>query len=232
MLNRDNTQSMADMSTTATIKTLMTEQQLREQMVTLALSMFERGYATGGAGNLSLKLPDGNFLATPTGSSFGRLNAQRLSVVDIEGNHLSGDRPSKEVAFHLAIYQNRPECNAIVHLHSTYLTALSCLEGLDHDNAISAFTPYYVMRVGKLPVVPYLRPGDPQIAHELGKLAKHSRAYLLANHGPVVTGTDFIDAVDNAEELEETAKLALMLSGKAVRYLTDIEINDLSGRGK
>lgn len=210
----------------------MTEQQLREQMVSLARSMFERGYATGGAGNLSLKLPNGHFLATPTGSSFGRLDAERLSVVDIDGQHLSGDKPSKEVAFHLAIYRNNPACNAIVHLHSTYLTALSCLEGLDPDNAIRPFTPYYVMRVGQLPVIPYLRPGDPQIATELANRAADYRAFLLANHGPVVTGTDLCDAVDNAEELEETAKLALMLDGKAIRYLTDGEVTDLKGRGK
>ncbi|HDI3282942.1 TPA: aldolase [Vibrio cholerae] len=210
----------------------MTEQELREQMVTLARSMFDRGYATGGAGNLSLKLPNGHFLATPTGSSFGRLEAQRLSVVDIDGNHISGDRPSKEVAFHLAIYRNNQECNAIVHLHSTYLTALSCLQDLDADNAIKAFTPYFVMRIGRLPVIPYLRPGDPRIADELAKRATDYRAFLLANHGPVITGSDLFDAVDNAEELEETAKLALMLDGKSIRYLTDTEIADLQGRGK
>jgi len=232
MTEQVNRQVLSDIPSPKNSDTLMTEQELRMQMVTLARSMFERGYATGGAGNLSLKLPDGNFLATPTGSSFGRLDPQRLSVVDLNGRHLSGDRPSKEVAFHLAIYKNKPECNAIVHLHSTYLTALSCLEGLDPENAISAFTPYYVMRIGKLPVVPYLRPGDPRIAEELGKLAKNSRAFLLANHGPVITGTDFIDAVDNAEELEETAKLALMLAGKVIRYLTNPEIEDLQGRGK
>ena len=211
---------------------LMNEQQLREQMVTLARSMFERGYATGGAGNLSIKLPNGHFLTTPTGSSFGRLVAEELSVVDIDGNHISGKKPSKEAAFHLAIYRNNPVCNAIVHLHSTYLTALSCLEGLDRNNAIKAFTPYFVMRIGELPVIPYLRPGDPRIAEELAKRAGDYRAFLLANHGPVVTGTDFVDAVDNAEELEETAKLAFLLKGNDIRYLTDEEVTDLKGRGK
>ncbi|TVO34092.1 aldolase [Vibrio algivorus] len=210
----------------------MNETELRLQMVNLAHSMFERGYATGGAGNLSLKLPNGHFLATPTGSSFGRLVADELSVVDKEGNHISGKRPSKEVAFHLAIYEKDPNCNAIVHLHSTYLTALSCLENLDHSNAIKAFTPYYVMRVGELPVVEYFRPGSPQIAEELSKLAGKYRAFLLANHGPIITGTDFLDAVDNAEELEETAKLAFLLHGKNIRYLTDEEVMDLKGRGK
>ena len=210
----------------------MTEQQLREQMVTLARSMFERGYATGGAGNLSLKLPDGNFLATPTGSSFGRLVAEELAVVDIKGKHISGKKPSKEVAFHLAIYRNNNACNAIVHLHSTYLTALSCLEDLDTNNAIKPFTPYVVMRIGELPVIPYLRPGDPQIAEELAKRAGDYRAFLLANHGPVITGADFVDAVDNAEELEETAKLMFLLNDKQIRYLTEDEISDLKNRGK
>lgn len=214
------------------VQPLLSEQQLREQMVTLARSMFERGYATGGAGNLSLKLPNGCFLATPTGSSFGRLVAEELSVVDINGNHISGKKPSKEAEFHLAIYRNNPVCNAIVHLHSTYLTALSCLEGLDRNNAIKAFTPYFVMRIGELPVIPYLRPGDPQIAEELAVRAGDYRAFLLANHGPVVTGTDFIDAVDNAEELEETAKLAFLLKDREIRYLTDEEVSDLKGRSK
>lgn len=210
----------------------MNETELRLQMVKLARSMFERGYATGGAGNLSLKLPNGNFLTTPTGSSFGRLVTDELSVVDKEGKHISGKRPSKEVAFHLAIYEKDPNCNAIVHLHSTYLTALSCLENLDRSNAIKAFTPYYVMRVGELPVVEYFRPGSSRIAEELSKLAGKYRAFLLANHGPIITGTDFIDAVDNAEELEETAKLAFLLHGKNIRYLIDEEITDLNGRGK
>lgn len=205
----------------------MNEQQLREQMVNLGRSLFDRGFVTGGAGNMSLKLPDGNFLATPTGSSFGRLNADTLSVVDLEGNVISGDKPSKEVAFHLAIYRNRDECNAVVHLHSTHLTAISCLDGLDPDNAIRPCTPYYVMRVGSLPVVPYLKPGSPQIAVELAKRAPNYRAFLLANHGPIVTGKDLLDAVDNMEELEETAKLALLLNEKAIRYLTDTEISEL-----
>lgn len=210
----------------------MNEAELRKQMVELARSMFDRGYATGGAGNLSLKLPNGDFLATPTGSSLGRLLAEELSVVDKDGNHLSGKRPSKEVAFHLAIYAKDPDCNAIVHLHSTYLTALSCLKDLDPDNAIKAFTPYYVMRVGELPVIRYLRPGDPQIAEELSKLAGKYRAFLLANHGPIITGTDLLDAVDNAEELEETARLAFLLQDKPTRYLTSEEVSDLKGRGK
>ncbi|USE36204.1 class II aldolase/adducin family protein [Endozoicomonas sp. SCSIO W0465] len=127
------------------------------------------------------------------------------------------------------IYRAKPDCQAIVHLHSTYLTALSCLNNLNTDNAIKPFTPYYVMRIGKLPVIPYLRPGHPEIASELARLAPENRAFLLSNHGPVVTGKDLLDACDNAEELEETARLLFMLQDKSVRYLTDDEVNQLNG---
>ncbi|HHW7507896.1 TPA: aldolase [Mannheimia haemolytica] len=210
----------------------MTEQEQKIEMVNLARSLFERGYTVGGAGNLSVRLDENRILVTPTGSSLGRLEADRLSVLDMQGNVLSGDKPSKESVFHLAMYQKNPACQAIVHLHSTYLTALSCLENLDTDNAMRAFTPYYVMRVGKLPVIPYYRPGDINIARELGERALDGKAFLLANHGVVVTGSDLRDAVDNTEELEETAKLHFILQGQKVRYLTDDEVNDLKNRGK
>ncbi|MEG9481914.1 aldolase [Mannheimia sp. HC-2023] len=210
----------------------MTEQEQKIEMVNLARSLFERGYTVGGAGNLSVRLNENRILVTPTGSSLGRLQADRLSVLDMEGNVLEGDKPSKESIFHLAMYRKNPNCKAIVHLHSTYLTALSCLENLDTDNAMKAFTPYYVMRVGKLPVIPYYRPGDSNIARELGERALDGKAFLLANHGVVVTGSDLVDAVDNTEELEETAKLHFILQGQKVRYLTDDEVNDLKNRGK
>ncbi|HDR0612820.1 3-oxo-tetronate 4-phosphate decarboxylase [Pasteurella multocida] len=210
----------------------MTELEQKKEMVNLARSLFERGYSVGGAGNLSVRLDEKRILVTPTGSSLGRLEADSLSVLDMEGNLLSGKKPSKESVFHLAMYHKNPACHAIVHLHSTYLTALSCLEGLNPDNAMKAFTPYYVMRVGKLPVIPYYRPGDTNIARELRERALLSKAFLLANHGVVVTGTDLVDAVDNTEELEETAKLYFLLKGQQVRYLTDDEVKDLEKRGK
>lgn len=210
----------------------MTELEQKQQMVALARSLFERGYTVGGAGNLSVRLDENRILVTPTGSSLGRLEADRLSVLDMQGNVLSGDKPSKESVFHLAMYQKNPACQAIVHLHSTYLTALSCLENLDTENAMRAFTPYYVMRIGKLPVIPYYRPGDINIARELGERALDGKAFLLANHGVVVTGSNLVDAVDNTEELEETAKLHFILQGQKVRYLTDDEVNDLKNRGK
>lgn len=210
----------------------MTEQEQKTQLVNLARSFYERGYSVGGAGNLSVRLDDKRILVTPTGSSLGRLEADRLSVLDMQGNLLSGDKPSKEFVFHLELYKKDPSCQAVVHLHSTYLTALSCLDGLDPENAMKAFTPYYVMRVGKLQVVPYYRPGDPNIARELSERALTAKAFLLANHGVVVTGRSLADAVDNTEELEETAKLYFTLQGQKIRYLTEAEVKDLEHRGK
>ena len=211
---------------------LLDEKQQKIDLVNLARSLFERGYSVGGAGNISVRLGNNRFLVTPTGSSLGRLKSDDLSVLDLDGNLLEGKKPSKESVFHLAMYQRNPECNAIVHLHSTYLTALSCLENLNPENAIRAFTPYYVMRVGKLPVIPYYRPGSPEIARELSERALDGKAFLLANHGVVVCGSDLFDAVDNCEELEETAQLMFILQAQPVRYLNDDEVNDLKNRGK
>ncbi|MDG6316970.1 aldolase [Glaesserella parasuis] len=210
----------------------MTDLAQKIQMVELAKSLFDRGYTVGGAGNLSVKLDDNRVLVTPTGSSLGRLEVNRLSVLDMKGNLIEGDKPSKESVFHLALYQANPQCKAIVHLHSTYLTALSCLEGIDTTNAMRAFTPYYVMRVGQLPVIPYYKPGDTNIARELSERALQAKAFLLANHGVVVTGNSLVDAVDNTEELEETAKLYFILQGKSIRYLSESEVKDLENKGK
>lgn len=210
----------------------MTDLTQKIQMVELAKSLFDRGYTVGGAGNLSVKLDDNRVLVTPTGSSLGRLEVNRLSILDMNGNLIEGDKPSKESVFHLALYQANPQCRAIVHLHSTYLTALSCLQGIDTTNAMRAFTPYYVMRVGQLPVIPYYKPGDTNIARELSERALQAKAFLLANHGVVVTGNSLVDAVDNTEELEETAKLYFILQGKSIRYLSESEVKDLENRGK
>lgn len=206
------------------------EQQARLEMVKLGASFFQRGYATGSAGNLSLLLEDGNLLATPTGSCLGELNGDRLSKVTLEGEWVSGDKPSKEIAFHRALYLNNPDCKAVVHLHSHYLTALSCLQGLDSENCIRPFTPYVVMRVGDVPVVPYYKPGDQRLADDLAQLAGKYRAFLLANHGPVVVGKSLREAADNTEELEETARLMFTLGDRAIRYLTDSEVAELRSR--
>lgn len=206
----------------------MSESQLRQDLVRYARSMYQRGYSSGGAGNISLKLPDGNVLATPTNSSFGDLDPDTLSKVTMAGELLEGEKASKEILMHLAIYRQRPQCGGIVHLHSPWLTALSCLPGLDYDNALPPITPYYVMRVGKLPVVRYIRPGSPVIAEEVEKLAAEHNSMLLANHCPIISGKDIREAVFNAEELEETARLYFMLKPFGMNSLTPENVAELN----
>lgn len=211
----------------------MSDRDNAERMVALCKSLFDRGYSVGGAGNVSVRRDGGGFIVTPTGSSLGRLSADRLSVIAADGTPLAdGPKPSKEFAFHRALYQVRPEARAIVHLHSTYLTALSCLQDLPQENALKPFTPYYVMRIGAMPVIPYSRPGSPQIGVDLAQAAQrheNAQAFLLASHGVVVLGRDVDDAVNNAEELEETAKLHFILRGEKRRYLDDAQIAELTG---
>ncbi len=208
----------------------MNEAALRSAMAGLGASLFSRGYAVGGAGNLSARLPDGSILVTPTNSSLGRLDPGRLAKVSPTGDLLAGDKPSKEAPFHLALYRADPGIGAVCHLHSTYLTALSCLNGLDTDDALRPFTPYYVMRVGQLPLLPYHKPGSPAIAADLTSrlaMSPGSKAFLLANHGSVVVGSDLVEAVNNAEELEETAKLYFILHNRSIRYLEPGEVEEL-----
>ncbi|MCS2149973.1 3-oxo-tetronate 4-phosphate decarboxylase [Scandinavium manionii] len=207
----------------------MTESLLREQMVAIARSFFQRGYATGSAGNLSLLMDDGTILATPTGSCLGELSPETLSHVDRDGVLLSGDKPSKEVSFHLALYRNNPQCRAVVHLHCHYLTAISCLQSIDPTNTLPACTPYVVMRVGDVPLVPYFRPGDPDIGHWLAQRATKYKAFLLANHGPVVMGSSLRDAADNLEEMEASARLFFTLKNDAVNYLNHEQVSVLRG---
>lgn len=205
----------------------MTEQQARQQLIDIASSLFQRGYATGSAGNISLLLDDNTILATPTGSCLGRLQPNDLSKLTLSGEFISGNKPSKEVKFHLGLYKNNPKCKAVIHLHSLYLTALSCLQDLNHQNAIKPFTPYVVMRMGNVPVVPYYKPGDIRIANDLAELALNHQAFLLANHGAVTIGENLQEATNNYEELEETAKLIFILKDQKINYLTEDEINEL-----
>jgi ribulose-5-phosphate 4-epimerase/fuculose-1-phosphate aldolase len=204
----------------------MNEQKLREALVERGRSLFDRGYAHGSSGNLSVRVDDG-ILVTPTGSSLGRLDPARIAKVDANGVHVTGDPPSKEAFLHLAMYAERPRANAIVHLHCTCAVAVSCLTHADPRNVLPPLTAYHVMRVGTLPLVPYFRPGDRALAEAVRRVAAKHRAVLLANHGPVVSGKSLDDAVDSAEELEQTAKLALLLGERPVSLLTPGEIADL-----
>jgi ribulose-5-phosphate 4-epimerase/fuculose-1-phosphate aldolase len=205
----------------------MTEPELRDQLVELGASLFARGYSVGSAGNISVRLPDG-YLMTPTNSSLGRLDAARISKLDRAWNHVGGDKPSKEVFMHRAVLTARPEAGAVVHLHSTYATAIGCLAGPGEAMPIPPLTPYFVMRVGRsLPVIRYYRPGDAAMEQDIHEAAKGARAMLLANHGPVVSARSLIDAVYAAEELEESAKLAMLLRGTNPRALTPEQVEEL-----
>lgn len=205
----------------------MSEQETRELLVSLAASLFARGFSVGSAGNISVRLRDG-YLMTPTNSSLGRLEASRLSKLDQDFQHVGGDRPSKEVFLHRAFYQARAEAGAVVHLHSTMATAVSCLADVDSDNPIPPLTPYFVMRVGRrMPIIEYYRPGDAAMEPAIHAAATTARALLLANHGPVVSGATLTDAVYAAEELEEAARLYLLLRGAAPRLLTPAQVEDL-----
>lgn len=209
----------------------MTEEaRLRELIVTTGASLFNRGLTHGSTGNISVALPDGGWLMTPTGSSLGTLDPARLSRLDTSGRHLDGDKPTKEAFLHTTMYGARPGSGAVVHLHSTHSVAVSCIDGLDHANCLPPITAYYAMRIGRLPLVPYYPPGDETLAEAVGALAGKHHAVLLANHGPVVAGSSLGAAQDAIEELEETAKLFLLLRGERVRALTDAQVAELARR--
>lgn len=207
----------------------MTERELRERIVMHGRSIFDRGLTAGSSGNISVRLPDG-MLITPTNSCLGRLDPDRISKISNTGHLVGGDSPSKEAFLHHSMYQSRPGEQSIVHLHSTYSVAVSCLSDIDRDNALPPITAYYVMRVGSLPVVPYFAPGDERLAEAVQRAAVASKAVLLSNHGPVVAGKSLDAAVASTEELEETAKLFLMLRGEKTRFLTDADVQDLAER--
>lgn len=205
----------------------MDEAATRDLLVRLSRSLFERGYSVGSAGNISAAVEDG-VLITPTNSCLGFLEAGRISKLDRDWNHVSGDKPSKEVFLHRAYYETRPGTGAVVHLHSTYATALSCLPEIDPADCIAPLTPYVVMRVGKVRLLPYVRPGDPAMGTLIRELNGECAAVLLANHGPVVTAKDLQGAVYAAEELEETAKLLVLLRDRQPRLLTQAQIDELN----
>jgi ribulose-5-phosphate 4-epimerase/fuculose-1-phosphate aldolase len=208
----------------------VSESRLREDIVRAGASLFNRGLTHGSTGNISIALPDGGWLMTPTGSSLGTLDPARLSKLDATGRLIEGDKPTKEAFLHTTMYGARPGSGAVVHLHSTHSVAVSCLDGIDHANCLPPITAYYAMRIGRLPLVPYYPPGDETLAEAVGALAGKHHAVLLANHGPVVAGTSLSAAQDAIEELEETAKLFLLLRGERLRLLTDAQVAELERR--
>jgi ribulose-5-phosphate 4-epimerase/fuculose-1-phosphate aldolase len=199
---------------------MSTEQEMREKLVRIGALLYTRQLAHGSAGNLSVRLEGGDILVTPTNSCLGFLSADRISKLSATGEQLDGDPPSKEAFFHLAVYEQRPTARAVVHLHSTYSVATSCLCHEDATDVLPPLTAYHVMRVGKLPLLPYYRPGDRALADAVRTVAREHSAMLLANHGPIVAGKSLEEAVYAYEELEETAKIFFLLKDRAISPLT------------
>jgi ribulose-5-phosphate 4-epimerase/fuculose-1-phosphate aldolase len=199
----------------------------REAVCRFARSLFERGLTPGSSGNISLRLEDGGLLVTPTNASLGFLDPARLTHLDAAGRLLSGDPPTKEMPLHAALYETRRGAGAVVHLHSTHAVAVSLLPEVDPAAALPPLTPYSVMRCGRAALLPYYRPGDPAVADAIRGLAGRHSAVLLANHGPVVAGDTLEAAVFAMEELEETAKLTLLLRGLNPRMLTAAQVDEL-----
>lgn len=206
----------------------MTEEtRLRETICTLAKSMFDRGLTGGSTGNISARLPDGGLLVSPTGTSFGRLDPARLARFDAAGRHIGGDDPTKEMPLHAAFYDTRSTAGAVVHLHACHSVALSTLPEVDTDDFLPRITPYAIMLLGRVKLLPYMRPGDPAMGQAVRGLAGKRSAVMLANHGPVVAGKDVEAACNAIEELESTARLALLTRGMTPRLLTDAQVQDL-----
>ncbi|MDX1201938.1 aldolase [Sinorhizobium medicae] len=210
----------------------MSDTRLREEICRYGRSLFERGLTPGSSGNISMRLDDGGWLVTPTNASLGFLDPGRISRLDAGGRLVSGDKPTKEIPLHSALYESRGSARAIVHLHSTHAVALTMLPEIDPRAALPPMTPYYLMRAGETALVPYYRPGDPAVADAIRGLAGKYASVLLANHGPVVAGDSLEAAVFATEELEETAKLYLLLRNLSPRYLSPQQVLDLASTFK
>lgn len=206
---------------------MLEELKLREKICHLAKSMFDRGLTGGSTGNISARTDDGGLLVSPTGTSFGRLDPARLSRFDKDGKLIGGDKPTKEMPLHAAFYETRSSAGAVVHLHSCHSVALSMMEDVDPDNFLPPLTPYAIMKLGKVKLLPFFMPGDPAMGEAVRGLAGKRTAVMLANHGPVVAGKDVEAACNAIEELEDTARLAMMTRHMSVRALSDDQVKAL-----
>lgn len=205
----------------------MTENELREQICLLSKSLYDRGLTHGSTGNISARTEDGGLLVSPTGTSFGRLDPARLSRFDATGRHIAGDAPTKEMPLHSAFYDTRTATGAVVHLHSTHSVAWSMMPDVDEDNFLPPLTPYAVMKLGRVKLLPFFLPGDPAMGEAVRGLAGKRSAVMLANHGPVVSGKDVEAACTAIEELEETARLAMLLRGINARGLSEDQVRSV-----
>lgn len=200
---------------------------LREHICRMGRSLFDRGYTHGASGNISVALENGGMVVTPTNVSLGCLDPAALSILDERGRLIEGPLPTKEIPLHETVYRTRRSAGAIVHLHSTHSVAVSMLPDIDPADVFPPLTAYYLMRVGRTALIPYFRPGDPKIADALRALDGEYGAMLLANHGPVVADRTLEAAGHAIEELEQTARLLLLLRSQTPRLLTTAEADAL-----
>ena len=208
----------------------MHDNDLREQICLLAKSLFDRGLTGGSTGNISARTEDGGLLVSPTGTSFGRLDPARLSRFNADGVQIHGDAPTKEMPLHSAFYDTRSTAGAVVHLHSCHSVSLSMMPDVDADNFLPPVTPYGIMKLGKVKLLPFFLPGDPAMGEAVRGLAGKRSAVMLANHGPVVAGKDVEAACNAVEELEDSARLAMMVRGANARMLTALEVQEVVKR--
>ena len=206
---------------------MSTESRLREQICILAKSIFDRGLTGGSTGNISARTEDGGLLVSPTGTSFGRLDPGRLSRFDAAGTLIDGDKPTKEMPLHSAFYDTRSTAGAVVHLHSCHSVALSMMPDANEDDFLPPLTPYGIMKLGRVKLLPFFLPGDPAIGKAVRGLAGKRAAVMLANHGPVVAGKDVEAACNAIEEFEDTARLAMMTRGLNPKILSPDQVSEL-----
>lgn len=207
----------------------MNEQDARRAMARAGRWLASRGLAPGTSGNISIAV-EGGWLVTPTGRRLGDLSPGRLARTDARWELLRGDPPTKELPLHAAVYEARPGVTAVVHLHSSHAVAVSCLSGLDEEDALPPITPYQVMRLGRTALVPYAPPGSRQLGEAVRARAEAHSSLLLENHGPVVAGPSLEEVVAAAEELEESARLNLLLAGREHRRLSPERVQELRAR--
>ncbi|GAC1421922.1 MAG: aldolase [Candidatus Velthaea sp.] len=196
----------------------MSDRATRKEMCRLGERLVKRGLVHGTTAHISVRTADG-YLVTPTGCALDRLEPADITQLTAAGVRVRGLEPTKEAHVHLAMYDARPSARAIVHTHSHHCVALTLVPDINVEDALPPLTPYYVMRVGYAPIVPYYPPGDPELAGAVRRYSEGRRALLLAHHGPIVAGTSLEDAAAVLEELEEAARLFLLVRDRAYRTL-------------
>jgi 3-dehydro-4-phosphotetronate decarboxylase len=208
----------------------MNESELRQEICRVGRSLFERGYVHSTAGNISVRLPEG-FLITPSEACLGFLDPAALSKVGADGVQLSGERASKTLMLHRRIYGADPTANCVIHTHSTHLVALTLSGVWKQEDILPPITPYYVMKVGHVPLIPYHRPGDAMVGELVAQAIERMRstpirAVMVDRLGPNVWHSNLTSAMAALEELEETARLWLLSTPKP-DPLTAEQINQL-----